>query len=90
MRLQANPGTNAQAKIFTYVFPVMIFVIFNKLASGLNLYYLCYNVLSAGHQKLINRQLEAKKAAGESILKPKKGGRSGKGGGSSKQSKRKR
>ncbi len=71
MKLQANPGTNAQAKIFTYVFPVMIFVIFNKLAAGLNLYYLCYNVLSAVHQKLINRQLEAKKAAGESIFKKK-------------------
>jgi YidC/Oxa1 family membrane protein insertase len=81
MKLQATPGSNAQAKIFMYVFPVMIFVIFNKLASGLNLYYLCYNVLSAGHQKLINRRLEAKKAAGESLFEKKepKAGRKGQG-----------
>jgi YidC/Oxa1 family membrane protein insertase len=58
MRLQATPGTGAQAKIFTYVFPVMIFVIFNKLAAGLNLYYLCYNVLSAAQQKMINYNLQ--------------------------------
>jgi YidC/Oxa1 family membrane protein insertase len=57
MRLQASPSTNAQAKIFTYVFPVMIFVIFNRLAAGLNLYYLCYNVLSAAQQQMINRNL---------------------------------
>ncbi|NNE71848.1 MAG: membrane protein insertase YidC [Rhodothermales bacterium] len=59
MRLQATPSSNAQAKMFMYVFPVMIFVIFNRLAAGLNLYYLCYNVLSAAQQKWINRNLEA-------------------------------
>lgn len=58
MRLQASPSTNPQAKMFTYLFPVMIFVIFNRLAAGLNLYYLCYNVLSAAQQKWINRNLE--------------------------------
>lgn len=63
MRLQAQPSTNPQAKIFMYVFPIMIFAIFNKLASGLNLYYLCYNVLTAGHQQLINRKMADKKAA---------------------------
>lgn len=89
MRLQANPGTGgAQAKIFMYVFPVMIFVIFNKLAAGLNLYYLCYNVLSAVHQKLINRQLEAKKAAGESIFKKKKPAKTGRNGTASKRRKK--
>ena len=35
----------------------MIFVIFNKLAAGLNLYYLCYNVLTAVQQKFINKQV---------------------------------
>ncbi len=57
MRLQASPSSGAQAKMFMYVFPVMIFVIFNRLAAGLNLYYLCYNVLSAAQQKMINRNL---------------------------------
>jgi YidC/Oxa1 family membrane protein insertase len=57
MRLQASPSANPQAKMFTYLMPVMIFVIFNRLAAGLNLYYLCYNVLSAAQQKVINRNL---------------------------------
>lgn len=60
MKIQmASTPSNAQAKIFTYVFPVMLFVIFNRLASGLSLYYLCYNVLTALHQRLINRQIAA-------------------------------
>ncbi|MDA0683072.1 MAG: membrane protein insertase YidC [Bacteroidetes bacterium] len=57
MKLSMTNQSNAQAKIFTYVFPVMIFVIFNKLAAGLNLYYLCYNVLTAVQQKFINKQV---------------------------------
>lgn len=88
MRLQSNPGNNPQAKIFMYVFPVMIFVIFNRLASGLNLYYLCYNVLSAGHQALINRQLEAKKARGESILGKEKPAKTSRNGQSTKKSRK--
>lgn len=57
MKVSMTSQNNVQAKIFTYVFPVMIFVIFNKLASGLNLYYLCYNVLTAVQQKMINKQI---------------------------------
>ena len=86
MRLQGNMSANPQAKIFTYVFPVMIFVIFNRLAAGLNLYYLCYNVLSAAQQKVINRQLEkhpeelepVKKGKGTRSSKRKQGGKRGK------------
>ncbi|MDE2996514.1 MAG: membrane protein insertase YidC [Bacteroidota bacterium] len=57
MKLSMTNQNNAQAKIFTYVFPVMIFVIFNRLAAGLNLYYLCYNVLTAVQQKFVNKQV---------------------------------
>ncbi|MBO6574606.1 MAG: membrane protein insertase YidC [Rhodothermales bacterium] len=57
MRLQGNLSANPQTKMLTYIFPVMIFVIFNRLAAGLNLYYLCYNVLSAAQQQVINRSL---------------------------------
>jgi len=57
MKVSMTNQSNAQAKIFTYVFPVMIFVIFNKLAAGLNLYYLCYNVLTALQQKFVNKQI---------------------------------
>ncbi len=57
MKIQAMPGSGMQQKMFTYIMPVFIVVIFNRLASGLNLYYLCYNVLTAVQQKFINRQL---------------------------------
>ena len=60
MRLTPTTGSGAQAKMFMYVMPVFISVIFNKLASGLSLYYLCYNVLTAGQQKWIARQQKAK------------------------------
>ncbi len=63
MRLQMNPSTNPQAKIFTYVFPVMIFVIFNRFASGLSLYYLVYNIVTAVQQQYINKHIEKGKEA---------------------------
>jgi YidC/Oxa1 family membrane protein insertase len=58
MKIQMAPSSNPQAKIFTYVFPVMIFAIFNRLASGLSLYYLCYNIFTAVQQKFINKSME--------------------------------
>ncbi len=58
MRLQTSTtASNPQMKMFTYLMPVMIFAIFNKFASGLSLYYLCYNVLTAVQQKYINKHL---------------------------------
>ncbi|TDI68933.1 MAG: membrane protein insertase YidC [Bacteroidetes bacterium] len=70
MKIQAMPGSGAQQKMFMYLMPLMMFVIFNKFAAGLSLYYLCYNVLTAAQQKLINSQLrkenEAKEASGTS------------------------
>lgn len=61
MRIQAAPSSNPQAKMIMYLMPGMIFFIFNKWASGLNLYYLCYNVLTAIQQKFINKGIEAEK-----------------------------
>lgn len=58
MKLQMNASTNAQAKVLTYVFPVMIFAIFNRLAAGLSLYYLVFNIVSAVQQKYINTHIE--------------------------------
>lgn len=63
MRIQsASTPSNPQTKILTYVFPVFIFAIFNRLSSALNLYYLCYNIFSAIQQFWINRSLEKEKA----------------------------
>ena len=63
MQFTPTGGSGAQAKIFMYVMPVFISVIFNKFASGLSLYYLCYNVLTAVQQKLIARQQQAETEA---------------------------
>lgn len=63
MRIQSTPASGAQAKIFMYVMPAFIFVIFNSLPSGLSLYYLCYNVITAVQQKWINKSIEAEKDA---------------------------
>ncbi len=64
MKIQmASSPSNPQMKVFTYVMPVMIFAIFNRFASGLSLYYLCYNVFTAVQQKLINKSIEREKDA---------------------------
>ncbi|NND72081.1 MAG: membrane protein insertase YidC [Rhodothermales bacterium] len=61
MQIQSSStASNPQMKMFTYLMPIMIFAIFNKFASGLSLYYLCYNVLTAVQQKYINKHLHDK------------------------------
>ena len=78
MRLQSGgAASNPQMKMMTYIFPVMIFAIFNRFASGLSLYYLCFNVLTAIQQKWINHNLEKEKAANGGMIvndKAKKNG----------------
>ncbi|MDE2957202.1 MAG: membrane protein insertase YidC [Bacteroidota bacterium] len=54
MRLQATPAAGMQGKIFMYVMPVVLLVVFNRLPSGLSLYYLCYNIFSVVQQKLMS------------------------------------
>ena len=78
MRIQSTPASGAQAKIFMYVMPIFIFVIFNSLPSGLSLYYLCYNVITAAQQKLINRSIDAEKEAAADGKGGKKPSRSAK------------
>lgn len=59
MRIQSGGGAGGQQmKVLTYVFPFMIFFIFNQFAAGLSLYYLSYNVVTAIQQKYINKQIE--------------------------------
>ena len=71
MRIQAAPSSNPQMKIFTYLMPVMIFAIFNRFASGLSLYYLVYNVVTAVQQKIINRNIAAAKEEDNGKSAPK-------------------
>jgi YidC/Oxa1 family membrane protein insertase len=59
MRISGQGGAaNPQMKIFQYIFPVMMLLIFNAFASGLSLYYLIYNVLSIGQQMLIKKKVD--------------------------------
>jgi YidC/Oxa1 family membrane protein insertase len=80
MKVAMPPTTGGmQMKIFIYVLPLLLFVIFNRLASGLSLYYLVFNVLTIVQQKMINKQIEAEGALGEPqkakpAKKPKAGG----------------
>ena len=55
MRIQSMPTGGMQQKMMMYGMPVIIFVVFNRLPSGLSLYYLCYNIFTAAQQQLINR-----------------------------------
>lgn len=80
-----------QMKIIMYVMPVMILVFFNRFASGLSLYYLTYNLVTAVQQKLINNQLEAEGVdtgkngkAGKNKAESNGNGRSSRSNGSSK------
>jgi YidC/Oxa1 family membrane protein insertase len=77
MKIQsgATASTNPQMKVFMYLFPGMIFVIFNRLASGLSLYYLCFNVLTAAQQMYMNRNNQTAKPEEEASTQPKRHGK---------------
>ncbi len=64
MRIQQGSAatSNPQMKMFMYIMPLFIFVIFNRFPSGLSLYYLIYNIVTAVQQKFINRSLEKEQA----------------------------
>ena len=62
MRIQSTPTGGMQQQMMMYGMPLIIFVVFNRLPSGLSLYYLCYNIFTAAQQQLINLGLKKKKA----------------------------
>ncbi|MEP0547232.1 MAG: membrane protein insertase YidC [Rhodothermales bacterium] len=69
--------SGAQAKIMMYFLPGILFVVFNRLASGLSLYYLTFNVLSIVQQRMINKSVES----GEDNVEADKGkGKTGRNG----------
>jgi len=74
-----SPGT-PNMKAFQYVIPFVLLFVFNNFAAGLSLYYLVYNVLSAGQQLIINKQIKKPKDGDEveedtKGKKPKKKGK---------------
>ena len=56
MKLTTQPtGNAAQMKMMMYMMPAVFFLFFNRLPSGLSLYYLAFNVFSIGQQQWVNR-----------------------------------
>ena len=51
-----DPAQEATQKIMKYMFPGMMFFLFYNFPSGLNLYYLCFNVMQIAQQKIINKE----------------------------------
>lgn len=67
---QKMSTTDPRQKAMVWIMPIMLTLLFNSFPSGLNLYYLVFNVLSIGQQFWMKRQ-------GEEPLRkvePKKGG----------------
>ncbi len=67
-----NSPPNPQAKMMSYMMPVMLTVLFLNFASGLNLYYAVQNVAAIPQQWLLAR--ERGKQVMESTLVPKRRG----------------
>jgi len=69
---QKQTITDPRQKAMVWMMPVMMFLIFNGLPSGLNLYYFVFNLLSIGQQMWIKkkhgdeplRKVDPKKAQG--------------------------
>lgn len=67
--MRAAAAANPQMKMMMYILPIMMLVIFWRLASGLNLYYASFNLAMIPQQILIARERKKAQAAGP--LKPK-------------------
>lgn len=81
---EASGAAGTQQKVMMYMLPAILFVVFNRLASGLSLYYLTFNILTIFQQRRINRTMgEGKEASEEKparAAKPSANGQSGKRG----------
>ena len=75
MKVSMPDTGGTQQKVMMYFLPGILFVVFNRLASGLSLYYLTFNILTIIQQKLINKEVEEAAASGEA--EPKKTSRNG-------------
>jgi len=51
-----DPAQEATQQMMKYMFPGMMFFLFYSFPSGLNLYYLCFNLMQIVQQKIINKE----------------------------------
>ncbi len=75
MKVSMPDTGGTQQKVMMYFLPGILFVVFNRLASGLSLYYLTFNILTIVQQKLINNEVAASQDEPKPVVK--KAGRNG-------------
>ena len=59
-----DPAQEATQQMMKYMFPGMMFFLFYSFPSGLNLYYLCFNVMQIAQQKIINNETSSGSSRG--------------------------
>ena len=59
-----NAPPNPQAKMMSYMFPVMMTFVLANMASGLNLYYTAQNLAALPQQWLLARERQKRATAG--------------------------
>jgi YidC/Oxa1 family membrane protein insertase len=69
-KLTSGDQSNQQAKMMTYLFPIVFFFIFWNMPSGLVLYWTLQNILTIGQQYLIDYRMKKKPAV--EIIEPDK------------------
>ncbi len=74
-KLTSGDQSNQQAKMMTYLFPLMFFFIFWNMPSGLVLYWTIQNILTIGQQYLIDYRLKHKAPQEPAPEKKRKQGR---------------
>ncbi|TNE72669.1 membrane protein insertase YidC [bacterium] len=82
MQTSGQTQSNPQMKFMPYMMPIVLFVFFNNVASGLSLYYFVYNVVSIAQQMLINKNIDHDK-----LMKSIEGTGKQKNGGKTKKAK---
>lgn len=86
--MPASTG-GTQQKVMMYFLPAILFVVFNRLASGLSLYYLTFNILTIFQQRMINKAVdEEKEEGGAPKKKTRRNGHARTNGQASKRSRR--
>ncbi|MBP7214619.1 MAG: YidC/Oxa1 family membrane protein insertase, partial [Candidatus Kapabacteria bacterium] len=66
--------TDPRQKSMVYIMPIFMTLLFNYLPSGLNLYYLTFNILSIGVQVYMNKYSKNKLTLADLKKLPKKEG----------------
>lgn len=65
LSMGGSASVTGQQKVLLYVMPAVFFLFFNRLPSGLSLYYLSFNIFSIIQQQMINKQVHRQHEQGQ-------------------------